>query len=1119
MMAFNKKQNRRLIDTPASILGRLGKKSFVKRKDARLHAAESLEARLALTAQAIGDTFVVEESLTVQTSSAVAATEANRIWVYEGDGSFDSQGIFVEVQDAQGVIVAATQQVNSTSSGVQSDAVVAADAVGNFVIAWSGQGEGDRQGIFFQRYASDGSRLGGETLVNSIVGGNQVEPAIAVAEDGTFAIAWSGVGEGDFSGIFLQRYDADGIAQGDVVSVNTTTDDHQTSASIAFDSAGNLVVVWQSRHQDGDSWGVYGQWYTSAGLTIGSELQLNSTTANSQSSPTVVTDPTGGSVVAWQSRDQDGDSWGVVARHFDITGSPDGAEVLLNDSTVGHQLDVSLAVAEDGQWLTAWTSGAPSGSGWEVVSRNFDDLGVASDSFIVNQNAMGANSGNQETPAIAVTAENAVIIWSGQSSEQRKALFSQNYMLTLIDDGDPTAPKLALIADDALEVGEVVELTVTATDINFRDDLTFTLDTSVSPATATIEQIDNYTAIIRWAPTDLEDGMDIDFRVIVTDDSDEAFSDDQTFVVSVGTLPLSLDLNGPNETGTDATVDYVTGSGAAVIADPLLQIRGADAGIIKLATIELLSATDADLEILSVDTTGTAITASYDSVNHVLTLTGEDNTTNYHNVLRSLSYDNTSTDPSGERTVRLLIVDSVDDSVTADTTMTILSPDLVAFAQALSDSGARLFGAEWDPTTTSQRELFQDGSQFLPYVEVTTADRMTNEIGLNNNIGQATWIFGNGVRVEGEMTLAEISEVSGIAIPASQDPTFVEVPDQTLLVGSPSVISLDGYDANGGKLTYTVVSDNTDVAAEIFTDNRSARVSVAGYGDMVFELFEDLAPLATEQMITLAEDGFYEDIIFHRILDNFVIQGGDPTGTGTGGSTLEDFDDQFSVDLQHNRTGLLSMAKSTDDTNDSQFFITEGDNTTSLRNLDFNHTIFGVLVEGEAVRESISNTAVDSFGTGNPDFDPTMEGIEIFEDDENAVLFLKAVDGATGTANITVTVTDEDGNSYDQTFEVTLEADTFDGNPFLGEIAPQTGVVNTPVSFQLTSEDVEGDDVFYFAENLSDVAYTFTVSDEGLVEVTPPTDFVGELEIEVSVGNTDVDGDDSQLVTITFTDT
>src|SRR5690606_25570796 len=116
---------------------------------------------------------------------------------------------------------------------------------------------------------------------------------------------------------------------------------------------------------------------------------------------------------------------------------------------------------------------------------------------------------------------------------------------------------------------------------------------------------------------------------------------------------------------------------------------------------------------------------------------------------------------------------------------------------------------------------------------------------------------------------------------------------------------------------------------------------------------------AAERIIELAESGFYDDVIFHRIVNDFMIQTGDPTGTGSGVTTLGYFNDQFHPELQHVQTGLLAMAKTTDsdtnasydDTNDSQFFVTEGPS----RHLDFNHTIFGYLTEGEDVREAISN--------------------------------------------------------------------------------------------------------------------------------------------------------------------
>ncbi|MBN2291481.1 MAG: peptidylprolyl isomerase, partial [Pirellulales bacterium] len=306
----------------------------------------------------------------------------------------------------------------------------------------------------------------------------------------------------------------------------------------------------------------------------------------------------------------------------------------------------------------------------------------------------------------------------------------------------------------------------------------------------------------------------------------------------------------------------------------------------------------------------------------------------------------------------------------------------------------------------------------------------------------------------------------------SASPTLAEIGDVTLYSGSPLHIPLDAADDDGDNLNFSVSISNENILNEDLTvgyigtqvleGNRSMKISVAGYGDMVLELFEGRAPRATERIITLAESGFYDGVIFHRVINGFMIQGGDPTGTGSGGSDLPDFDDQFHFDLQHNRSGVLSMAKSTDDTNNSQFFITEG----PTRHLDYNHTIFGQLVEGEDVREAISNVPVN--GT-SPQTPVVMESVEIFYDNENGVLMLSAPEGASGTVDVTVTV--DDGNSvpFSRTFHVTVEPDVTPGlgpneieslnaNPFLDDIDP----VYVPAgagsaSFTLSVKDADGE--------------------------------------------------------------
>ena len=256
-------------------------------------------------------------------------------------------------------------------------------------------------------------------------------------------------------------------------------------------------------------------------------------------------------------------------------------------------------------------------------------------------------------------------------------------------------------------------------------------------------------------------------------------------------------------------------------------------------------------------------------------------------------------------------------------------------------------------------------------------------------------------------------------------PALEAIADVTLLSGSALHIPLLGSDASGHALSFSATSSNPLVTPFIPEGNRSMRITSAGFGDMVFELFEGRAPRVTNQIIELASSGDYNGVPFHRVINNFMIQTGDITnGNGTGGSRLGEFDDQFHVDLQHNRPGVLSMAKSGDDTNDSQFFITE----IPTRHLDFNHSIFGQLIEGEAVRQAISNVPTGAGDT--PTSNVLMNNVEIFTDIENGVLMLSAPEGTSGTSQITVTASDGSA-SFNRVFNVTIAPDTFNGGPFL----------------------------------------------------------------------------------------
>ncbi|MFA5090075.1 MAG: peptidylprolyl isomerase [Candidatus Omnitrophota bacterium] len=129
-------------------------------------------------------------------------------------------------------------------------------------------------------------------------------------------------------------------------------------------------------------------------------------------------------------------------------------------------------------------------------------------------------------------------------------------------------------------------------------------------------------------------------------------------------------------------------------------------------------------------------------------------------------------------------------------------------------------------------------------------------------------------------------------------------------------------------------------------------------GMIEFRLMPEVAPKACENFTKLVEKGYYNGLIFHRVIKNFMIQGGDPTGTGTGGNSIwgESFRDEVSPDAKFDKPGLLAMANAGPNTNGSQFFIT----TAKAPWLNMRHTIFGEVISGYEVVQRIEDTQTDA---------------------------------------------------------------------------------------------------------------------------------------------------------------
>jgi cyclophilin family peptidyl-prolyl cis-trans isomerase len=140
-------------------------------------------------------------------------------------------------------------------------------------------------------------------------------------------------------------------------------------------------------------------------------------------------------------------------------------------------------------------------------------------------------------------------------------------------------------------------------------------------------------------------------------------------------------------------------------------------------------------------------------------------------------------------------------------------------------------------------------------------------------------------------------------------------------------------------------------------NNAGNRIAViqTNQGTMEVELFEQRAPITTKNFIDLAEKGFYDGIVFHRIIEEFMIQGGDPKGIGIGGPGYT-IKDEFHPELKHDKAGILSMANSGPNTGGSQFFIT----LVPTPWLDGAHAVFGQVVEGMDVVEKIGALETNS---------------------------------------------------------------------------------------------------------------------------------------------------------------
>jgi hypothetical protein len=248
-----------------------------------------------------------------------------------------------------------------------------------------------------------------EFRVNTYTESDQEDPAVAVDADGNFVVVWqSREQDGEYGGVFGQRYDSLGTPIGGEFQVNTYTPAYQYHPAVASDAQGTFIVVWSDRGQSQLS----AQRYDSSGARLGSEFRVAAFGAR----PAIASNAAGDGVVAWFG--DDGDDGGILARRYDGSGAALGTEFQVNTSTAGYQGRPAVAVGAQGDFLVVWQESV---TDFSVFARRFSSTGAAlSDAFQVN----GPTPDRAYEPAVTAAPDGGfVVVWN----HTEQGIFGQRY--------------------------------------------------------------------------------------------------------------------------------------------------------------------------------------------------------------------------------------------------------------------------------------------------------------------------------------------------------------------------------------------------------------------------------------------------------------------------------------------------------------------------------------------------------------------------------------------------------------------------------------------------------------------------------------------------------------------
>ncbi|WP_085910179.1 VCBS domain-containing protein, partial [Kiloniella majae] len=297
-------------------------------------------------------------------------------WSRDGGGINDIYGQVYNVDGSK----RDSEFVVTTSPATQSVPSIGSLSDGGWVVTWqSDLQDGHYSGVFAQAFNADGTKQGGEFQVNTFTLDSQRYPDVAGLEDGGWVITWQGRSYNNSqTDIFGQAYNADGSKRGGEVLINTYEDGLQYVPSVTGLAGGGWVVTWDSHlNQDGHNTGTFAQVFNADGSKLGSEFQVNTHWMQSQEAPSVASLTDGGWVITWQDTGgQDGSGLGIFAQAFNADGTKQGGEFQVNDYTPGFQWYPTVAGLSDGGWVITWQSQYQDGDKNGIYSKSYNADGT-----------------------------------------------------------------------------------------------------------------------------------------------------------------------------------------------------------------------------------------------------------------------------------------------------------------------------------------------------------------------------------------------------------------------------------------------------------------------------------------------------------------------------------------------------------------------------------------------------------------------------------------------------------------------------------------------------------------------------------------------------------------------